>query len=171
VPGEFIIIRIVQAEGKVTVAPQTTPVTTTPVSTLSGFASATGVVIAAITENPAGPDLAGEHLLLRNQGSAPVEMTNWVLKDRVGHRLLFPRFVFQPGMEVRVWTKSGDNSLTDLYWGHQAPLWNNTGDAAYLYDSQEHLIASFEYMRRNEKEQTSGSLHERPCTKPSIKEE
>lgn len=146
-PGEFIVIRIVQAEGKVTVAPQTTPVTTTPVSTLPGFVSATGVVIAAITENPPGPDLAGEHLLLRNQGSAPVEMTNWVLKDRAGHCLLFPRFVFQPGTEVRVWTKRGDNSLTDLYWGHEAPLWNNTGDAAYLYDSQEHLIASFEYMR------------------------
>lgn len=144
-PGEFIIIRIVQAEGRVSVTPQPTVLPAAPVA---GSATAAAVVIAAITENPPGADLAGENLLLRNQGARPVEMTNWVLRDRVGHRLVFPRLIIQPGMEIRIWTGSGDDSLTDLYWGHRAPLWNNTGDAAYLYDAEEHLIASFEYVGR-----------------------
>lgn len=148
VPGEFIIVRIVQSDGRVTVTPQESGFSGgVPVPGHNVSGTLPNVAIAAIRENPPGADLLQEHLTLANRGGIPVDMTNWVLKDRAGHQFVFPRFVFQPGTEVRIWTRSGEDSVTDLYWGHGAPLWNNTGDTAYLYDSQDNEIATFEYIR------------------------
>lgn len=145
-PGEFIVVRIVRSDNRVTVTPKETTVSADgPSSPPAGTAK---VVILAVLENPPGADLPQEHILIGNRGETAVDMTGWVLKDRAGHRFEFPGLLFHPGTEMRIWTKSGENSVTDLYWGHRAPLWNNTGDTAYLYDARENEIASFEYVRK-----------------------
>ena len=54
-------------------------------------------------------------------------------------------FVLAAGATVQLWTKSGTNGASELFWGHRAPLWNNTGDTALLYDAQDHLITTFVY--------------------------
>lgn len=142
VPGEFILVRIVQSDGGVTVTPDT-GLSPLPLGAAAG--NAPEIVIVTVYQDPPGADLAGEFIALRNSGRGAVDMTGWVLRDLAGHRYVFPHFTFHPGAEVKVWTRPGENTLNDLYWGHRAPLWNNTGDTAYLFDAQDRLTACFAY--------------------------
>ena len=144
VPGEFIVVRIVQGEGGAAVSIRPEELLPVPQPGPEPRAG-TGITVVGIVADIAGPDLVGEHLLLQNRGLRPVELTNWRLLDLAGHTFVFPRFVLPAGATVRVWTKSGTNGATELFWGHGAPLWNNTGDTARLYDAQDHLIATFVY--------------------------
>ncbi|GAM10183.1 phage tail sheath protein [Geobacter sp. OR-1] len=142
VPGEFIIVRIVQSDGRVTVTPDTGPVLPVP---RKGSGDGSDIAIVTVYPDPPGADLAGEFVTLRNKGEAAVELTGWMLRDLAGHRYVFPQYTIHPGAEVKVWTKPGEDTLNDLYWGHRAPLWNNTGDIAYLYDARERLTSCYAY--------------------------
>jgi phosphatidylserine/phosphatidylglycerophosphate/cardiolipin synthase-like enzyme len=100
--------------------------------TITGQAN---VRMVEIVYNPAGDDVAGENVRLRNDGSALATMTGWTLRDVANHVFTFPAFTLGPGGTVRVWTKSGANTGSDLYWGSGAAIWNNTGDTATLKDA------------------------------------
>lgn len=153
VPGEFIIIRIVQSDGGVSVTPVTPQ--SAPESG-AGSGSSSDIAIVTVYPDPPGADLSGEFVTVRNRGEAAVNLTGWVLSDLAGHRYVFPRYTIHPGAEVKVWTRPGEDTLNDLYWGHRAPLWNNTGDIAYLYDAAERLTSCFAYEGTRSKKQRGG---------------
>jgi len=150
-PAEFIIIRIIQSDGGVTFAQSSTgdtngetdgggSVTPTPQPVIKP-----DIAIIEIKADVPGPDVAGEYVAIRNDGASPVDLTNWVLSDTAGHQFVFPTFTLAPKADVKIWTKVGTNTATDLYWNSGTALWNNTGDAASLIDSQNHPIADYTY--------------------------
>jgi hypothetical protein len=107
--------------------------------------SARGVQIRCIEYDPPGDDLQGEFVRIDSVDEAIVDMANWTLCDEAGHRFTFPAITLRPGTYVRVWTKTGRNTATDVYWGRHQPVWNNMGDCAYLRDSQGTLIDTYRY--------------------------
>ncbi len=145
IPGEFIIVRIIQTEAGSKIAAGSAPAPTPSPAPGPAETSTAKIVIVRIEANPPGADVGGEYILLRNEDTRPVEMTNWLLTDLAGHEYVFPGFTLQSGAEVRIWTKAGNDTGTDLHFGHGWAIWNNTGDKATLYDSQKHLVATFEY--------------------------
>jgi phosphatidylserine/phosphatidylglycerophosphate/cardiolipin synthase-like enzyme len=121
--------------------PQTTPPPTpspTP-SPVSGRAD-----IVSIDYAPSTGTL-DEYVRLRNPDPTPVTMTNWRLSDAAGNTYTFPSFTLGGYAEVRVWTKSGTNTASNLYWGRNQAVWNNTGDTAYLHRSDGVLVATYGY--------------------------
>ncbi|HDN17806.1 MAG TPA: DUF1669 domain-containing protein [Candidatus Bathyarchaeota archaeon] len=101
------------------------------------------VVISYVHYDAAGNDhynLNDEYVVIWNRGTSPVDMTGWRLKDRAGHTFTFPSFVLGPNKKVAIYTGSGTNTSTKLYWGRNRAVWNNNGDTAYLYDSNWNLI-------------------------------
>lgn len=89
--------------------------------------------------SPAGPDLDKEYVLIKNREAGSQDMTGWTLRDRddQGHAYFFPAgFILSGGASVSVWTGSGRDTTTDLYWGLANPVWGNQ-DIAYLYDAEE----------------------------------
>ena len=80
-----------------------------------------------------------------NSGGSAADMTDWTLSDEANHTFTFPTFTLNPGAFVRVWTKAGTNTATDLYWGRGSAIWNNSGDCAYLRDSVGTLIDTYCY--------------------------
>jgi hypothetical protein len=103
--------------------------------TVRSDVSAADVQITFIEYNPPGSDLEGEYVRIENSGSGAADMTNWTLRDDADHVFAFPTFTLDAGATVRVWTKAGTNTSTDLYWRSGSAIWNNTGDCAYLRDS------------------------------------
>jgi Flp pilus assembly protein TadB len=95
--------------------------------------------------DPPGDDMQGEFLKIVNSGRSAVNMTNWILCDEADHRFAFPAFTLRPGSYVRIWTKAGIDTATDLYWGRGQAVWNRTGDCAYLQDRDGSLITSYRY--------------------------
>ncbi len=108
-------------------------------STWSDTRSATvsppaNVQITHIEYDPPGADVQGEYVEIKNAGGRPADMTDWTLRDDANHVFTFPTFTLNAGASVRVWTKGGADTATDLYWGSGSAIWNNTGDCAYLGD-------------------------------------
>ena len=95
--------------------------------------------------NPPGPDVPGEVVVIQNDTAADVSLTNWTLRDAANHVFTFPAFSLRAGFNVKVWTRKGMNGADDLFWGHSAAIWNNTGDTAVLRDQNGIEVARFVY--------------------------
>ena len=108
-------------------------------------ATPTEVQITHLEYDPEGDDVLGEYVRLENGGGTAQTLTNWTLSDASGHTYTFPTFSLTNGAAVQVWTKSGQDTSSDLYWGSGSAIWNNTGDTAYLRDSQGDLIDTYAY--------------------------
>jgi hypothetical protein len=101
------------------------------------------VRIVYIEHSPGNP--LDEYVLLQNFGGAVQELTGWTLRDLAGRTFTFPIFTLPVGGTVIVWTKSGTNTATDLYWGSGTAIWNNSGDTAYLRDASGNLVSTYSY--------------------------
>jgi len=107
--------------------------------------TASDVKLVQIVYNPDGDDVAGEYVEIRNDGSAQ-DMSGWSLADEAGAKYNFPAgYNLQASASVKVWTKAGTNTTTDLYWGNNRAIWNNDGDTADLKDDADALIDSCTY--------------------------
>jgi hypothetical protein len=146
VPGEFVVVRIIHGAGGVTVA-TVPPVTAgvTAAAAPSARPARQDVRFTHIEYNPEGRDIAGEHVVMQNQGDRPVAMTGWTLNDEAYNTFVFPTFSLAPGAAVRVWTGGGRDTATDLYWGRGVAVWNNIGDRAYLRDQEGRLVHVYSY--------------------------
>ena len=108
------------------------------------------LVISAVKANAPGNDNEnknGEWVTIRSRSGA-ANLTGFVLKDEsASHRYTFPTgFVLSEGASVRVFTGCGSNSETNLYWCNtRSAVWNNSGDTAFLLDSNGSLVAQFSY--------------------------
>jgi hypothetical protein len=103
------------------------------------------VRIDRIVFNPPGPDVAGEYVVIQNESASAVSVTNWTLRDAANHVFHFPAFALGAGSDTKVWTKVGTNDATNLFWGHKAAIWNNSGDTAILRDQLGTEIARYAY--------------------------
>lgn len=103
------------------------------------------VQITFIEYNPPGNDVEGEYVQIENKGSASADMTGWTLEDAANHTYTFPSFTLGAGNTVQVWTKSGTDDATNLYWGSGSAIWNNGGDCADVDDDQAQLVDQYCY--------------------------
>ncbi len=132
-------------------AASSTATTEAGFATTAGFtaataASASGVSISFIEFNPAGRDVDGEYVLVRNDGLTTAELTGWTLRDGgARHSFVFPSFTLAPGAEVRIWTRFGANDGANLYWGNRGAIWNNEGDSATLSDAAGVVVGRYSY--------------------------
>ncbi len=104
--------------------------------------------ISSINYDAPGNDwdnLNGEYVIIRNDGSENTDLTGWHLTDAASHTFTFPSFTLNTGSTVTIYTGSGSNTQTSLYWGSSTPIWNNDTDTAYLYDADGNLVDNKNY--------------------------
>lgn len=151
VPGEFVVVRIIHGVSGVTITAEPMEPAVPPTPGVRGQRRhyegpmSSLIRITHVEYNPSGPDLAGEYVTVKNLGGVPVDLTKWTLNDLSKHVFEFPRFTLSAGASVRVWTKQGSNTSTDLYWGRRGAVWSNIGDRAYLRDSKGKLVYVYTY--------------------------
>lgn len=107
------------------------------------------VIIETVHEDAAGDEydnLDDEYVVLTNKGDQSVEMGGWTLSDEADHVYTVPDgFTLDAGASVQIVTGSGTDSDTRLYWGSEAPVWNNAGDTATLEDAGGEEVDSYQY--------------------------
>ena len=86
-------------------------------------------------------NLEEEFIYLENVGGVAV-MAGWSLYDGVGNTFTFPGFTLYRGGGVNVYTRAGNNSVINLYWGMDEPLWTS-GKVITLLDDQGQVHATF----------------------------
>ena len=109
----------------------------------------TGVKIAHIQADAPGNDNEnpnGEWVEIVNEGSEAVNLEGYSLKDAANHIYTFPAFTLQPGATVHLYTGQGQDDASSLYWGLVGEaVWNNSGDSAFLRDSEGNLVDDYTY--------------------------
>jgi len=91
-------------------------------------------------------NLNDEYVIFKNTGSISVNMTDWTVQDNANHLYRFPTFNLSANSIVTLYTGSGTDTDTKLYWGRAGQaIWNNNGDTLYLRDSNGGLVTDYTY--------------------------
>lgn len=99
------------------------------------------MAIVEVRGDPPGPDhdaLDREYVVIENQTGDTIDLTGWTLRDEsTQNRFEFPTgTVLEPSETVTVTSGGGP-----LGFGLDGPVWNNTGDTAYLIDDRGGIAA------------------------------
>jgi micrococcal nuclease len=91
-----------------------------------------GFAVTEIHEDAVGNDhenLNDEYVEFTNTGDETLDLSGWTVSDEADHSYVFPDgFALGPGESVTLYTGSGTDGDTELYWGSGSAIWNNAGD-------------------------------------------
>ena len=91
--------------------------------------------------------LENEYVQIYNPEVYPVNFEGWTLSDQAKHKYKFPEFILESNKAVKVWTRGDQDDSSNLYWGRQSSIWNDSGDCAYLRDNKNKLIDKYSYRK------------------------
>jgi len=110
-----------------------------PTNTPSGPPVEAGVIINSVI---GVGDIASEHVFISRTGDGELSLAEWRLEDEDGNVYVFPMLsLFERGA-VNVWTKLGANTVVDVFWGLQSPVWER-GEQVTLRDAQGAVRATY----------------------------
>ena len=129
----YLYLPVVYLEPSLTPTPSLTPsITPSPTATPDYDVSIVDIV------NSDTMDPLNEYVSIKNNRSKAVDLTDWFVRDDGPNRYDFPdNYSIASKKTIRIWTKEGLNSSSDLYWGSPVEVWNDGGDCAYLRDDSE----------------------------------
>lgn len=107
------------------------------------------LAIAQIHEDAAGSEydnLDDEYIVFENIGNGPLDLSGWTITDEAGHSYEIPDGVkLEAGEQLRLVTGSGTDTDSTLYWGQEAPVWNNGGDTVIVRNGSGETVIDHEY--------------------------
>ena len=86
--------------------------------------------------------LSAEWVVVSYTGDDQLNLANWELRDDDKNIFVFPQLILHPNGAVQIHTVSGTNTVIDLYWGEENPVWES-GEEAQLFDSNGNLRAKY----------------------------
>ncbi|RKD85200.1 lamin tail domain-containing protein [Halopiger aswanensis] len=107
------------------------------------------IVVSTIHADANGNDhenLNEEYIELTNEGSSSVDMTGWTVSDDADHTYHIPSgFTLDAGESVIIYSGSGSDTDTELYWGSGSAIWNNSGDTIIVTNADGETVINREY--------------------------
>ncbi|WP_117592536.1 lamin tail domain-containing protein [Haloprofundus halophilus] len=122
--------------------------TSTPTETPSESTDAALALIDvhADAEGNDNENLNDEYLVFENTGDEPLDMSGWTIEDEAGHTYTVPSgFTLEPGTQVTLYTGSGTDTDTELYWESSSAIWNNGGDTVIVTDDAGTVVVEESY--------------------------
>jgi LysM repeat protein len=86
--------------------------------------------------------LENERVVLRRTGNGELSLSGWRLMDGRGHEYTFPQLTLYEGGAINLNTRTGQDTVVDLFWGLTSPIWS-PGDAISVYDDQDVLRTTY----------------------------
>ena len=78
-------------------------------------------------------NLDSERVRLEHVGDRDLSLAGWRLEDSDGNRYSFPALVLHPGGAIDLFSRSGDDSVLELFWDRSEAIWSS-GEQAALVD-------------------------------------
>lgn len=89
-------------------------------------------------------DLALERVVIRNIVPNELSLSGWRLEDESGNVYIFPQVtIYVKGGTVSVHSKPGADTVLDLFWGSDVPIWGS-GETVTLRDSAGSMRAVYQ---------------------------
>ena len=87
-----------------------------------------------------------EYIVFENTGDSAIDLNSWSVSDEANHTYYFPDgFVVDAGQQVTLYTGSGEDTETELYWGSNSAIWNNGGDTVTVKDETGQTVVEESY--------------------------
>ncbi len=116
-----------------------------------GPAPPPGAMISGVEHDPPGPDderLNDEYVVIANEGSKPLNLAGWTLRDESSrNRYSFRDINLKPGETVTVRTGCGEDRSDTVFWCSERSIWSNDGDTVILQDRHGNVAARRTYVR------------------------
>jgi hypothetical protein len=93
--------------------------------------------------------LNAEWARIKNHGGRAKTLTGWTVRSREGRVYTFPTFRLRAGKTVTLHSGHGRNTATDLFWGKNRYVWNNTRDTAVLKNKAKVIVETCRWSRGN----------------------
>lgn len=87
-------------------------------------------------------DLEIEYVEISNESQGSVDMSNWRLTDEDGQVFTFPTLILNQDGEIKVLSQKGINTVIELYWQSDEPIWES-GETARLLDENGSIISTY----------------------------
>jgi len=87
-------------------------------------------------------NLEVEYVEIMNESPGPVDMTGWQLKDDQDNLFIFPALILNSEGAIKVLSKTGNNSVIELYWQSDNAVWQS-GETAVLTDANGEIISTY----------------------------
>ena len=88
-------------------------------------------------------DLASERVLVKHGGEGEISLAGWKLRDGDGHEFIFPALTLFKDGAISVQTRVGNNTVVDLFWGLDQPIFQS-GEKVELLDAAGNLLSSYQ---------------------------
>jgi LysM repeat protein len=86
--------------------------------------------------------LENERVVLHRTGDGELSLAGWRLTDGKGNEYFFPQLTLYKDGAINLNTRTGQNTVVDLFWGFTSPIWKS-GKIISIYDSQNNLRATY----------------------------
>ena len=87
-------------------------------------------------------DYLTERVQIQHAGGRDVLLFGWKLVSDSGAQFSFPQLILREGGQVTIHTRSGQDSVSDLYWGQPAAVWRR-GEQVRLVDVNGETVDTF----------------------------
>ena len=103
------------------------------------------ITIDYIEYDPEGSEVDGEYLIITNHDNYNINMEGWYLQDEAARTAYEFNYTLEINTSVRIYTGSGEDNQTALFWGWYQGIWNNSGDMAILQDEGGLMVDYYRY--------------------------
>lgn len=86
-----------------------------------------------------------ESVTFQNNCDYSINLDGWNVKDEATHIYIFKNFVLNADSTFTLYTSSGKDTGTDLYWNSKTAIWNNAGDTLFMRDNNGGLVLTYSY--------------------------
>jgi hypothetical protein len=88
-------------------------------------------------------NLNDEYFTLQNTGDEAIDLSGWRVENDYGGAFRFPNGVtLAPGATITIYSGSGTNTTTRLYWYAAEPMWDK-GDLAFLLNASGEIVIHY----------------------------
>lgn len=116
---------------------------TTPESTQESELPPLDVEIIKIQNVFGVGDIDNEEVIIQRMGEGELWLDGWVLSDEDGNTYSFPKLLLNKDGAVTLYTKSGIDSVIELYWGLNQAVWQN-GEEVSIIDPDGNTRTTYE---------------------------
>ena len=89
----------------------------------------------------ADENLNGEYVTLEHTGDTSLSLGGWTIEDDASHGFTIPDGTqLAPGEQVTIYTGTGSDTDSELYWGSGKPIWNNGGDTIIVREGDGDVV-------------------------------
>ncbi len=106
------------------------------------FAQVTGNPEVEIESVVGAGDLGSERVMLRRAGSGDLSLAGWQILEEGGKVFIFPQLNLYEDGAVTLYTRAGQSTVVELFWGLDGYLWES-GETVILLDNTGEVRATY----------------------------